>query len=99
MDVPDNARRLFGMYALPLSREVRGQDLSMVRPPILKNHIVEQTVLREDTNDRIKLWVEIKQLSEQVAFKLRQRSQAAQKVRLEIHYTDGFKYEDKGPVT
>ena len=96
VDVPDNARRLFGMYALPLSREVRGQDLSMVRPPILKNHIVEQTVLREDTNDRIKLWVEIKQLSEQVAFKLRQRSQAAQKVRLEIHYTDGFKYEAKG---
>jgi DNA polymerase-4 len=92
----DDARRLFGLYALSLSREVRGQDLSMVRPPILKDHIMEQTVLIEDTNDSAKLWSEVKRLSEQVAFKLRKRSQVAKIVRLEIYYTDGFKYEAKG---
>ncbi|MBC8345846.1 MAG: hypothetical protein ISR82_06575 [Candidatus Marinimicrobia bacterium] len=88
-----DARRLFGRYALPLSREVRGEDLSVVRPPVMKDHMVEQTVLTEDTNDTTILWSEVKRLSEQVAFKLRQRSQISKKVRVEIHYTDGFKYE------
>ncbi len=96
VDSADDARRLFGRYALPLSREVRGQDLSAVRPPMMKDHILEQTVLSEDTNDSAKLRSEVKRLSEQVAFKLRQRSQVSKKVRLEIHYTDGFKYEAGG---
>ena len=91
-----DARRLFGRYALLLSREVHGQDLSVVRPSVMKDHIVEQTVLTEDTNDTTILWSEVKRLSEQVAFKLRQRSQIAKKVRVEIHYTDGFKYEVHG---
>ena len=91
-----NARRLFGRYALPLFREVHGQDLSVVRPPAMKDHIVEQVVLAEDTNDTSILWSEVKRLSDQVAFKLRQRSQIAKKVRVEIHYTDGFKYETHG---
>lgn len=91
-----DTRRLFGRYALPLSQEVHGQDLSVVRPFVMKDHIVEQTVLTEDTNDTTILWSEVKRLSEQVAFKLRQRSQIAKKVRVEIHYTDGFKYEVHG---
>jgi len=91
-----DTRRLFGRYALPLSREVHGQDFSVVRPFFMKDHIVEQTVLTEDTNDTTILWSEVKRLSEQVAFKLRQRSQIAKKVRVEIHYTDGFKYEVHG---
>ena len=96
VDSSDEARRLFGAYALPLTQEVRGQDLSAVQSPMMKDHILEQTVLKEDTNDITTLWSEIKQLSEQVAFKLRERSQVAKRVRLEIHYTDGFKYESKG---
>jgi DNA polymerase-4 len=96
VDSADDARRLFGIYALQLTREVRGQDISVVRAPAMKDHILEQTVLREDTNDEDKLWVEVKQLAEQAAFKLRQRSQAAKKVRMEIHYTDGFKHETAG---
>jgi DNA polymerase-4 len=91
-----DTRRFFGRYALPLSREVHGQDLSVVRPYVMKDHMVEQTVLTEDTNDTTILWSEVKRLSEQVAFKLRQRSQIAKKVRVEIHYTDGFKYEVHG---
>ena len=91
-----DTRRLFGRYALSLSREVHGQDLSVVRPFFMKDHIVEQTVLTEDTNDTTILWSEVKRLSEQVAFKLRQRSQISKKVRVEIHYTDGFKYEVHG---
>jgi DNA polymerase-4 len=68
----------------------------VVRPPVMKDHIVEQAVLAEDTNDTAILWSEVKRLSEQVAFKLRQRSQVTKKVRVEIHYTDGFKHEIHG---
>lgn len=96
VDSGDDARRLFGAHARPLSREVRGQDFSVVRPPIMKDHILEQSILSEDTNEEAALWAEVKCLSEQAAFKLRQRSQIAKKVRLEIYYTDGFKYEAGG---
>lgn len=96
VDSADDARRLFGMYAFQLTQEVRGKDFSVVRPPAAKDRILKQSVLREDTNDEEKLWNEIKQLSEQAAFALRQRSQTAEKARMEIHYTDGFKHETAG---
>ena len=50
---------------------------------------MEQTVLPEDTNDENVLHAVVKDLAEQVAFKLRKRQQMANKVKLEIHYTDG----------
>ncbi len=93
---PEEARTLFGAYALRLTREVRGQDTSLVKPPMLKDHILEQTVLREDTNDESILWGVVKNLAEQVAFKLRRRSQISKRVRLEVHYTDGFCHAVKG---
>jgi len=82
-------RTFFGTYAVQLSREAKGEDLSIVRPLQFRDHILEQTVLPEDTNDENILHAVVKGLSEQVAFKLRERRQVANKVRLELHYADG----------
>ena len=86
---PDEFRTFFGAYAVQLSREAHGHDSSVVKPPQLRDHILEQTVLPEDTNDENVLHAVVKDLAEQVAFKLRKRRQIANKVKLEIHYTDG----------
>ena len=96
VDKTADAQYLFGKYALSLTREVRGQDMSVVRPPLLKDHILKQAVMKEDTNDTTKIYFELKHVSEEIAFQLRQRSQVAKSVRLEIHYTDAFKFEAKG---
>ncbi len=82
-------RTFFGTYSVQLSREAKGEDSSIVRPLQFRDHILEQTVLPEDTNDENILHAVVKGLSEQVAFKLRERRQVANKVRLELHYTDG----------
>ena len=95
---PDEFRTFFGAYAVQLSREAHGQDSSVVKPPQLQGHILEQTVLPEDTNDKNVFRAIVKDLAEQVAFKLRKRRQVADKIRLEIHYTDGHKRIRTGRV-
>ena len=87
------------MYAVQLSREARGQDTSIVKPLQLRDHIVEQTVLPEDTNDENILSAVVKDLAEQVAFKLRKRRQLAGRVRLEVNYTDGHQRSRTGCIT
>jgi len=86
----DEFRTFFGSYAVQLSREAHGHDSSVVKPLELQNHVLEQTVLPEDTNDENVLHAVVKDLAEQVAFKLRKRRQLAKKIKLEIHYTDGY---------
>ena len=93
---PEEFRTLFGMNSVQLYREAHGQDTSVVRPLQLRDHIMEQTVLPEDTNDNSVLYAVIKDLSEQLAFKLRKRRQLAKRVRLEIHYTDGHQRTGTG---
>ena len=88
-DKSNEFRTFFGTYAVQLSREAKGEDSSIVRPFQLRDHILEQTVLPEDTNDENVLRAVVKDLAEQVAFKLRKRRQLANKIKLEIHYTDG----------
>lgn len=95
---PDEFRTLFGMFSVQLAREAKGQDSSIVKPPQLRDHILEQTVLPEDTNDEMVLHAIVKDLAEQVAFKLRKRHQLADKVRLEIHYTDGHQRHRVGKI-
>ena len=87
---PDEARVLFGPFARPLSREARGQDTSVVKPPALQDHILEQVVLPDDTNDETLLRAIVSSLAEHVGFTLRKRRQIARQVKLEIHYADGF---------
>jgi len=95
---PNEFRTFFGMYALQLSREAKGQDSSIVKPPQLRDHILEQTILPEDTNDDNILHAVVKNLAEQVAFKLRKRRQVADKVKLEVHYTDGHQRHRTGKI-
>ena len=96
--VPDDFRTLFGVHASALYKECQGHDTSLVRPFHLRDHILEQTILPEDTNDENTLYAVIKDLSERVAFKLRQRKQIADKIRLEVHYTDGYKKQRIGKI-
>ena len=82
---------IFGKDFKQVARETRGQDNSAVRPPTLRDHIIEQVVIPCDTNDQSILRAVIKTMAEQVASKLRKRQQISRRVKLEIHYTDGMK--------
>jgi len=84
------AQAIFNRYYKPLAMEARGRDTSAVQPPQQQNHIIQQVVLPEDTNDEEKLCGVIRQMAGQLGFKLRRRCQIAKKVKLEIHYTDGY---------
>ena len=55
------------------------------------SHIIEQTILPKDTNDETIVLAIVKDLAEQIAFKLRRREQVSNRVQLEIHYSDGYK--------
>ena len=88
---PNEFQTFFGANAVQLFREAHGQDSSAVKPLQLRSHILEQTVLPEETNDENVLRAVVKDLAEQVAFKLRKRRQVANKIILEINYTDGHK--------
>lgn len=87
----NDGKIFFGKYFKQIAHEAMGKDTSSVRPPNLKDHIVEQMVLPRDTNDEYILRSIVKTLAEQIGFKLRKRRQIAYRVKLEIHYTDGYK--------
>ena len=82
---------IFGKHFKQVSRETQGKDTSAVRPPTLKDHIIEQVVIPKDTNDQFILRSIVKTMAEQVAFQLRKRQQISKNVKLEIHYTDGLR--------
>jgi len=82
---------IFGKHFKQVARETQGKDTSAVRPPTLKDHIIEQVVIPKDTNDQFILRSIVKTMAEQIAFQLRKRQQIAKNVKLEIHYTDGLR--------
>ena len=81
---------IFGKHFKQVARETQGKDTSAVRPPTLKDHIIEQVVIPKDTNDQFILRSIVKTMAEQIAFQLRKRQQISKNVKLEIHYTDGL---------
>jgi len=83
-------KTLFGVYARQLIDEVNGRDTSLVKPPKLRDHLLEQTILPEDTNDQDVLYAVVQDLAEKIAFHLRKRGQMAKKIKLDIHYVDGY---------
>ena len=89
---------LFGSYATLLVKQSNGSDQSPVMPPYYLDHIVEQTILPKDTNDKNILLAIVKDLAEKVAFKLRKRKQNSGRVQLEIHYSDGYKCFSLGKI-
>ena len=96
---PDHFHIFFGGHALILDRESKGYDTTLVRSKKLKEHILEQTILKRDTNDESMLYSIVRDLSNKIAFKLRQRKELAKKVQLEIHYVDGHKKQQAGSLT
>jgi DNA polymerase-4 len=87
---PHEGSIIFGKHFQQVYRETQGKDTSAVRPPALRDHIIEQIVIPKDTNDQFILRSIVKTMAEQIAFQLRKRQQIS-KVKLEIHYTDGLR--------
>ncbi len=94
----ESGKTLFGQHYRRLAMEAHGRDNSAVQPPQLGDHIIRQTVLEEDTNDEDILIATVRNLAEQLAYRLRRRCQVARSLRLEVHYTDGFKKSCSGAV-
>jgi len=92
------AQAIFSRYYKPLAMEAKGMDTSAVQPLRKQDHIIEQTILPEDTNDEEKLCAIVRQMAGQVGFKLRRRSEIARHMNLEIHYTDGYRSERMGSL-
>ena len=91
-------KTLFGVYARPLIDEARGRDTSLVKPPELRDHLLEQRILPEDTNNHEVLVATVQDLAEKIAFQLRGRGQIAKKIKLEIHYVDGYSSSRLGKI-
>ena len=89
---------MFGRYAGSLSEESKGYDTSPVKPLKIRDHIVEQTILPNDSNDSVILNAIVKNIAEKIALNLRKRKQLAKKVRLDIYYTDGYKRHSTGSI-
>jgi len=79
---------VFGRDGLKLYRASHGIDYTPVFPPQQVPNIYEQTTLAEDTNDIHLLRGTLYSLVKKVARQLRQTSQSARKMMLEIYYAD-----------
>ena len=90
---------LFRKYHVQLAREAWGKDTSMVTPPTQKDHIVEQVILKQDTNDETQLRAVTKHLAEQVAFRLRYKQQVARSITVAVHYIDGYQFNKTDTAT
>ena len=82
---------LFGKHGKKVTQQAWGMDSSAVVPPFEKPHIVKQEVLKVDTNDKVLLESTVQNLAGQIGYDLRMRKQEAKSLRVEIHYTDGFR--------
>jgi len=79
---------VFGRDGLKLYQASHGIDHTPVFPPQQVPNIYEQTTLAEDSNDIHLLRGALYRLVEKVGRQLRQSSQAARKMMLEIYYAD-----------
>jgi len=92
------AEIIFGKFARQVHHQAYGIDTSAVKPPQIRDHIVEQHVLQEDTNDEDALQGAVRLLAEQVAFQLREQKRVARKAVLYLHYTDGYESRATGSL-
>ncbi len=79
---------VFGRTGLKLYQAAHAVDPTPVFPPQQLPNIYEQLTLLEDTNDLHLLRGALYQLVEKVGDRLRQSSQAARRMMLEIYYSD-----------
>ena len=64
-----------------------------------QDHIVEQVILKQDTNDETQLRAATKHLAEQVAFRLRYKQQVARSITVAVHYIDGYQFNKTDTAT
>ena len=81
---------LFGIHATSLENESRGAYSSCIKPSILSDNMLVQKVLSVDSNDSNILHAALRALSDDLSLRLKKRKQVANKVILEIHYSDGY---------
>lgn len=81
---------LFGIHATSLENESRGAYSSCIKPSILSDNMLVQKVLSVDSNDSNILHAALRVLSDDLSLRLKKRKQVANKVILEIHYSDGY---------
>ena len=81
---------LFGIYATSLENESRGAYSSCIKPSTLSDNMLVQKVLSVDSNDSNILYAALRALSDDLSLRLKKRKQVANKVILEIHYSDGY---------
>ncbi|HKJ69185.1 MAG TPA: hypothetical protein VKA68_14600 [bacterium] len=84
-----SAEVVFGRYSRQVHHQAYGIDTSAVKPPQIRDHIVERQVLEADTNDEDILRGTVRLLGEQIAFQLREQQRVAKKAVFSVHYTDG----------
>ena len=81
---------LFGIHATSLENESRGAYSSCIKPSILSDNMLVQKVLSVDSNDSNILHAALRALSDDLSLRLKKRKQVANKVILEIHYSNGY---------
>ena len=81
---------LFGIHATSLENESRGAYSSYIKPSTLSDNMLVQKVLSVDSNDSNILHAALRVLSDDLSLRLKKKKQVANKVILEIHYSDGY---------
>ena len=94
----DCFKALFGNHAACLKNESRGLVTSSVKPHHLADNILIQKVLSVDSNDHCITRSVIRMLSDELAFRLSKRRHIANKLRLEVHYSDGYSSSSLGSL-
>ncbi|MAL53578.1 MAG: hypothetical protein CMQ68_05740 [Gammaproteobacteria bacterium] len=94
----DYFKALFGNHATCLKNESRGLVTSSVKPHHLVDNILIQKVLSVDSNDHCIIRSVIRRISDELAFRLSKRRYIANKLRLEIHYSDGYSSSSLGSL-
>ena len=89
---------LFGIHATSLENESRGAYSSCIKPSTLSDNMLVQKVLSVDSNDSNILYAALRALSDDLALQLKKRKQVANKVILEIHYSDGYSANSIGSL-
>ena len=89
---------MFGNYATCLRNESRGLVTSSVKPHHLADNILVQKVLSVDSNDYSITRSVIRVLSDELAFRLSKRGHIADKLILEIYYSDGYSSSSLGSL-
>jgi DNA polymerase-4 len=81
---------VFGRFGSVLHQRAHGIDPRPVTPPSRKPFVHEEEILAEETNERERLQLHLRNLTERCGYRLRRKGAAAATVTLQVGYTDNF---------